>query len=67
MHLLVLDQVTVLVEGAPALPALVGPLARVDPLVLDEHGVLAEGLAAAAALVRPLPSVGPQVHDQCCF
>ena len=64
VHLLVLDEVAVLVEGAAALRTLVRPLARVDALVLHEHRVLAEGLAAAAALVRPLARVGPQVHDQ---
>lgn len=37
VHFLVLDQVPMLVEGTAALPALVGLLARVDPLVLDEH------------------------------
>lgn len=37
VHLLVLDQVPMLVEGTTTLSTLIGPLPRVDPLVLDEH------------------------------
>lgn len=47
------------VEGLPALRALVGLLALVDPLVVDEAGALAEDFLAVAAFVGLLPGVDP--------
>lgn len=57
------DEVYILIETFPALPARIGPLARVDFPVFHEGRSLAEAFPAVAARVGFLARVGsPMSH-----